>query len=99
MTLTTKDRTLVFKFMAWDAYPVRGRLTPVIDLANPGLVTVETVVVDIRLVLPVMKQEVHVSHLEVNVFWTPVRTFALRVQGSAGKSKHNDNQQSHSLHG
>lgn len=87
MALTTEDRSLVLQIVAWYAYLVRGRLSPVIDLADLGLVTVEAIVVRTRLVLPVHKLEVHVAHFEVDEFRPPMELFRRGTEGNQGQGQ------------
>jgi len=73
MALLALNRAFFLEIMARDADGVRGLFTPTVNLAGPLLpMAVKTLIVQLRLVLPVLEREYHDPHFEVDYFWAAV---------------------------
>jgi len=72
MALMALNWTFVFKIMARNTYLVCNILAPPVNHSNLGLVAIETVIMHIILVLPMLKPEFHYPHLEIDDFTASV---------------------------
>jgi hypothetical protein len=98
MTLAAEDRSFAFKIMTGNADLVRRRLSPAIYLSDPGFMAAEAIIVDDCLMLPVLKREVHVAHLEVYDFGAPVRLLSIRAEGNHQEAKDRGDRQDLTYH-
>jgi hypothetical protein len=93
------NRAFTFQIMACDANFMSCVFSPIVNLADLGLMAVKAITVDIRLVFPMLEGEDHYPHLEVNDFRTQIFwNFCKNNRRGSGDGQYRNNEENESFH-